>query len=122
MRSSGEIIRRSDSLIVLDKAGLTSTEQLHPLVKQAKQSDLRLLVDNPELLPSAEAEDAFRMLLEKYSTIEGAKVKQGLHQKNNAVSSKIKDLLFFDYSRSRATGYFTEKLTLCVTANLKSCK
>jgi hypothetical protein len=76
---------RPSSLIVLDEAGLASTEQLHSLAKLVKQSDSRLLlVGDPRQHSSVEAGDAFRMLL-KYSAIERAKIKQVMRQKRDAM-------------------------------------
>jgi conjugative relaxase-like TrwC/TraI family protein len=76
---------RPGSLIVLDEAGLASTEQLHSLAELVKQSDSRLLlVGDPGQHSSVEAGDAFRMLL-KYSAIERAKIKQVMRQKQGAM-------------------------------------
>jgi len=76
---------RPGSLIILDEAGLASTEQLHSLAELVKQSDSRLLlVGDPGQHSSVEAGDAFRMLL-KYSAIERAKIKQVMRQKKDAM-------------------------------------
>ena len=76
---------RPGSLIVLDEAGLASTEQLHSLANLVKQSDSRLLlVGDPGQHSSVEAGDAFRMLL-KYSSIERTKIKQVMRQKQDAM-------------------------------------
>ena len=76
---------RPDSLIVLDEAGLASTEQLHSLAKLIKQSGSRLLlVGDPSQHSSVEAGDAFRILL-KYSTVEKAKIRQVMRQKQDAM-------------------------------------